>query len=287
MVSRTYHYVDFEYGPVTSGEYGTMLKQIVANLVSLCSELSINSVLVDTTSQYSVVLNCMNSEFRIFFRNNESTLYWGFLNKAGTEIARNGYGNILGTYTDYSTGTLLYRTAFRIQHSSIGGFINWFRIGNVTGGFYMDEVYTWGKSVELQSNIYCWNSQFSSGSLYTQTPTGVPSPLGSMYVYNSTALDGSYTYISWSSPQGPGTTACSYTGAGYYLAPISVYAWFSGTPKVYFGHILWGGLYDVYSLYSSSGSSVVTQADTQYAINGSVYLGCFSYMIIPEPAIFT
>lgn len=288
MVSRTYQAVNFTYGPVSSSSsYGAVCKLIVTQLIALCSELSINTVISDTTSIYSVILNCMNSEFRIFIRNSGTVLFLGYINSAGTEVYFSSRSNMCSMSSDTSTGTIMYRADFCIQHSNIGGFFNWFRIGQVTLGYSIGASYAWGKSVELQSNIYTFGVETYSLQACTNTPYQVKNPIDAQRVYNLETLDGSYGPIEEVSPAGPGAVACQYTGASYYLTPYAMYAYYSGSPKIYFGHILWGGLYDLYILRNSSGNTVSVQADTQYAINGEVYMGCFAYMIIPEPAIFS
>ena len=55
MVNRSYSYVDTEYRATAYGHYGLALKQMVSALVTLCPELSIQSVVTDTNSTYNVV----------------------------------------------------------------------------------------------------------------------------------------------------------------------------------------------------------------------------------------
>ena len=148
MVNRIYHTVDFTYdnGTSDSDYYGPMCKQIVTNLVALCPELSLSSVLVDTTSTYSCIISCMNSEFRIYVRNSGGSLYWGVVNSTGTELSVTSRSNMLGLIYDYIPGSKKYYAKFRIYHSSIGGFYNKFRIANLNNSYTVDFTYGWAYS---------------------------------------------------------------------------------------------------------------------------------------------
>lgn len=287
MVNRTYHTVDFTYdnGTSSSNYYGPVCKQIVANLVALCPELSLSSVLVDTTSIYSCILSCMNSEFRIFIRNSDSALYWGVVNSTGSELRATIRTNILALSSDSSSGTTKYYARFRIYHSSIGGFYNRFRIANLVDAYTADFVYGWAYSKQTAQNLYMFWYESNSGSSAANTPANFGDLLSEgAYVYTA-ASDSAVNRFNYSSPDLAPSVAAQYTGASHVLIPTAVTGWHE-TSQTWFGPMLWGGLYDLFRLVTSTAAAVSISADSSYVINGGLYQGCFTKMIIPEPSIY-
>lgn len=287
MVDRTYHTVDFTYDNGTSGSnyHGPMCKQIVANLVALCPELSLSSVLVDTTSIYSCILSCMNSEFRIFIRNDGTGLYLGVVNSTGTELSTTQRIGVLGLRSDNSSGTTKYYARFRIYHSSIGGFYNRFRIANIMDNNSVDFVYGWAYSKQTAQNFYMFWHTYYNGDKYANTPFNFGDLLTESARVYTAASDSAMPYLEASTPNLYAKYAAQYTGASHVLIPIAVTGYIS-EPKIWLGPILWGGLYDLFMLITSADSEVGISADSSYAINGGLYQGCFTRMIIPEPSIY-
>ena len=290
MVNRTYTYIDTECEVASYNYYGVAMKQMVSALLSMCTELTVYSVVTNTNSVYNVVLTCMNSEFKIFFKNSSDTMYWGIVDSAGTQHTISSQGVMLEMVSDSSTGTTKYRAKFRIQRASIGNFMYNLRISNMAynpGYYCLDVMYLWAKSAELNANVYFYNGEGVTGTGAGYSFTSSPLNLSSVHVYQPSVRDGYFTGASLHSPGLPGYVASQSLGVPYNLTPEYLYGSHSGSNKVWFGHLLWGGLYDLYLLRNSSGSAVSVQPDMQYVIDNLTYWGCFRHMYIPEPAIFT
>ena len=264
----------------TGTHYGSYLKLLVTAIVDNCPNLSVYSVASDTTSKYDVTLKWSASDTVLLkIYNSSETMYVQWVYASSGTIVKGTSSSSTITFGSLAIdGVTQYVADAYVTVSQIGDFLNTVAIYGNNQSSYLYINFNWARSTALNKKVFFLD--VNTGRGYTK-PTYSQVTLPTSY----TILEGDNTMYSSEISGAISDVGYFPNNSNYYLRPTFTYGLLR-TVNLSLGNLLWGGLYDLYILYSKSGSYVPTIVDGYYVVNGDTYRGCSTALYIPEPSIY-
>lgn len=230
---------------------GTLLKSLVADLVSMDAALSIHSVLKDTTSEYSAVIRIYDSPVYIQIHNSSSWIYIleGYFDSSGTFVSPNSAyrPDMLKSGSGACCFSWGLGDAIRfccISSSDFSGQAVCFAYSKITANANRD------------STVFA----FITTAYSTGFPVAPIVNFSAPYTYNNDTNTLEAVVINGVSPD----NASLRSGYDYTLQPTGYSA--STATKGYL-NIRWGGSHQLYRLYNNASAVTITPGKT-VSING-------------------